>query len=358
MLREQTGRPWSHLEKAAKSAKECRGTIEKLVREQALIPTDTSLITFGSLARDERTQGSDCDWTLLVDGLADGGHHESAAKIVRVLDEKKIAKPPGPTGVFGTLAYSHELVHQIGGEEDTNRNTTRRILLLLESTAIPGTNSVLVRERVIRQIIKRYLEQEPDLLLPNGKRRIPRFLLNDIVRYWRTMAVDYARKVRDRQADGWALRNIKLRLSRKLTFVSGMLTCFDCVLCPQSGESEDDLFKKTETRLLSVQEHILKYVESTPIEILAKAVGIYSPDDETRKQLACQLFDAYDSFLGVLDDPGKREALETLPPNADEKDQGFQDARRVGKDFQTGLTQLFFHTNADLTATTQEFGVF
>jgi len=32
---------------------------------------DTSIVVFGSLARDEFTAGSDIDWTLLIDGSAD-----------------------------------------------------------------------------------------------------------------------------------------------------------------------------------------------------------------------------------------------------------------------------------------------
>ena len=34
------------------------------------------------------------------------------------------------------MAFSHEIVHHIGGQADTNRNTTQRILLLLEATAL------------------------------------------------------------------------------------------------------------------------------------------------------------------------------------------------------------------------------
>jgi hypothetical protein len=50
--------------------------------------------------------------------------------------ENLSAKEVGREGLFGSMAFSHDLVHQIGGEDDTNRNTTRRILLLLESKVI------------------------------------------------------------------------------------------------------------------------------------------------------------------------------------------------------------------------------
>jgi len=105
---------------------------------------------------------------------------------------------------------------------------TQRILLLLESLPI-GTRSAY--DRVVRAVVDRYLEEEAQLLVEGGKEfKVPRFLLNDIVRFWRTMAVDFASKQRDRGGEGWGLRNAKLRMSRKLIFASGLLVCFACNL--------------------------------------------------------------------------------------------------------------------------------
>ena len=60
------------------------------------------------------------------------------------------------------------------------------------------------------------------------------FLLNDIVRFWRTMAVDFASKQKEiALEEGWGLRNAKLRMSRKLIFASGLLVCFGCNLDSQ-----------------------------------------------------------------------------------------------------------------------------
>jgi hypothetical protein len=86
-------------------------------------------------------------------------------------------------------AFSHSLVHEIGGLADSHVNTTRRILLLLESKAI-GDRTVC--DRVIRALLSRYLEEDTHFHPASGSRSfVPRFLLTDVVRYWRTIAVDY-----------------------------------------------------------------------------------------------------------------------------------------------------------------------
>ena len=110
------------------------------------------------------------------------------------------------------MAFSHDIIHEIGGQDDTNKNMTQRILLLLESCAIGERTDAY--ERVIRGVINRYLEEDNDLLTHDSKRYRCSILLNDIVRFWRTMAVDFASKQRDRAGKGWGLRNAKLRMSR------------------------------------------------------------------------------------------------------------------------------------------------
>jgi hypothetical protein len=83
-------------------------------------------VVYGSLARDEFTKGSDVDWTLLIDGPANRRHLDTAHDIEAKLEELGMKEPSRD----GAMTFSHELVHQIGGEDDRNSNTTRRILLL------------------------------------------------------------------------------------------------------------------------------------------------------------------------------------------------------------------------------------
>lgn len=249
------------LKKAREESLRTRAELDSLLSTQIgkYSSEDTSLVVFGSLARGEWTSKSDLDWTFLVDGGANSDHLRISQDIHRVLQEAKF-QPPGPTGTFGNLAFSHDIIHQIGGQNDSNRNTSQRILLLLESCAVGKRTDAY--ERVLRGVINRYMEEDTHPLEHDSRRyRVPRFLLNDIVRFWRTMAVDFASKQRDRAGAGWGLRNAKLRMSRKLIFASGLLVCFSANLDPdlQSGISTD----KDDIRI-RLAEHIRECVSKTP----------------------------------------------------------------------------------------------
>jgi len=311
---------------------------------------EVSIVVFGSLARGEWTDGSDVDWTLLIDGPADP-EHRKIAHIISTSLEKGGLGEPDPAGAFGNMAFSHDIIHQIGGQKDTNRNTTQRILLLLESRAFMGK---LVYDGVIRSVLMRYLEDDISFLSPKGKGKkykIPRFLLNDIVRYWRTMAVDYAHKRYERAGKGWALRNIKLRMSRKLIFVSGLLTCFSCYLNPSSVIEE--VSTGTRDSKTGLVEHLVKYVGMTPLEVLAESLFKYASEDTAR-----QIMNAYDSFLSKLAVSDIRGHLKDLDISKTDTDETFNELCEISRKFQDGLSSFFFDDNNDLAELIRKYGVF
>ena len=110
-----------------------RKALEEAFRGQ--VASDTTVMLFGSIAREEMTLGSDTDWILLVDGQAFPEHEDQTRDVACTLKKNGFGEP-GRSGVFGCMVASHSMVHKIGGEDDTNSNTTRRVLLLFESFPI------------------------------------------------------------------------------------------------------------------------------------------------------------------------------------------------------------------------------
>lgn len=337
---------------AARSAAETRRELDHILSRELgeYTSEDASLVVFGSLARDEWTSGSDLDWTYLIDGQADPAHLRITQDIQSVIEQHKDKfKAPGQTGTFGNMTFSHELVHQIGGQHDTNRNTTQRILLLLESKAIGKRTDAY--ERVLKAVINRYLEEDNHLLSPDGKSyRVPRFLLNDIVRFWRTMAVDFASKQRDRGGKGWGTRNAKLRMSRKLIFASGLLICFGCQLDTElpSRIGPDESGIK-----LPLVNHLGESTRLTPLQIVAKEASAHGVPE----QIVQDLLSSYADFLAILDNASEREVLERLRAEDSRTDGLFGRIRSMSATFEHALDNIFFE-NESIAPLTRKYGVF
>ena len=258
------------------------------------------------------------------------------------------SKPPGAEGTFGSMVFSHDLIHEIGGEDDTNQNTTRRLLLLLESRAVGREDAY---HRVVRSILNRYLLEDRGLWKGSGH-RVPRFLQNDFARYWRTMAVDFAYKLRKRAGKGWAIRNIKLRMSRKLIYVSGLLACHRCHL-DYSPQDRKGIFGDPD-RHKEVVEHMEAVFRETPLDFVAGVLLRYAHlDDAARK-----IFGAYDGFLGILADDQSRGHLERLTEDLADKDETYQRARQFSHSFRDGLLAFFFDPESELDDMTKNYGVF
>jgi hypothetical protein len=311
---------------------------------EGYVPDETSFVVFGSLARFEFTNGSDLDWTLLLDGRADPAHKDAEIRLGPRLRDLGF-KDPNPVGTFGGLTVGHDLIHKIGGDDDTNRNTTQRILLLLESTPVverPGYRDV------VHNVLRRYIEE--DFLAPGESPfRVPRFLQNDVARYWRTMAVDFAHKRRVRGGSGWALRTAKLRMSRKLIYVAGLLSCFSC---------GTEFVRETEidprVGMFRLVEHLEGLVRKTPLDIVARFVLQYFGE---LSGMAQDLFGAYDEFLGLLDD-SRRDHLDGLSPEGAHTDDVYKHVRLMSDRFQDALTRMFFDSETPLPELTKRYGVF
>jgi hypothetical protein len=261
----------------------------------------TAVVLMGSWGRRELTRGSDDDFVVLGEG------HPSPDDVRAVLD-----RPPGVEGVFGGRVLEADLVQRIGLGHDTNENLTRRMLFLLESVALTGE---AVHAAARAAVLRRYLDA--------GVRdqRVPRFLLNDLIRYWRTICVDFEGKAYERAEEGWGLRNAKLRTSRKLLFAGGLLPVLEC------HELQRDAMPAALERELALP----------PTDRVAAAFLRYEAVDAGARTLG-----AYDAFVGLLDDDEARAHLRGLTREAAQGDRGFRRARALGDQVESGLLALLF----------------
>jgi hypothetical protein len=297
------------------------------LRERAagfLIDPDASVVLFGSWGRRELTGQSDDDYLVLVDGAERPQVRPDPDGLRALVGGSE--REPGAHGGFGEVAFCADLVDRIGLDEDINRNLTRRMLLVLESVAIAGEDA---HRRCFERVLDGYLRDSLQ------DRHPPRFFINDLIRYWRTICVDFVGKERE-GPEKWALRNAKLRTARKLLFASGLLP----LLLSQR-------FRKDEIRPFLIDQFA-----APPTDRVAHAFLVAGAIDPGTRALS-----AYDRWIGMLDDPAVREQLQSLRKEDAKASPVFQEVRRHADELEHGLLALLFDTR-QLRALTREYAIF
>ncbi|HWI21488.1 MAG TPA: hypothetical protein VNT22_02635 [Baekduia sp.] len=284
---------------------------------------DCALAFVGSWGRAELTGDSDDDWLIVVGGDPRTGVQPDPAAVAAALD----GPPPGRENLFGQVAFAGQLAGDIGLQADTNANLTRRLLLLLESCPVTGADTWhATREAIL----------DGYLATRSRDHRPPLFLLNDVVRYWRTIAVDFEGKDRARGGTGWGLRNGKLRTSRKLLFASALLPILEChrLTRPQ------------------MHEYLRAQFAAPPLDRVAAAFIAYEAVDPGARLLA-----GYDRFLQLLDDPDTRAELSALAEADSHASAVFGEVRAIADQVQAALLALLFD-DTRLAKVTREYAVF
>lgn len=285
------------------------------------LPVDASVAVFGSGARHELTEGSDDDWAVLVNGPT--GERLDVAAVVALAEQHLGAdtRKPGAQDIFGGSISCDALAERIGLDEDTNSNLTRRALLLLESIEVAGSAHSACRRRVL----DRYLNYGVKDFRP------PRFLLNDIVRYWRTVGVDFEGKHRESGDDDpkWVARNAKLRTSRKVLFAGGLIPILQCHLC-----AKPEMLAYLDAQL-----------STPPTDRLAAAFDHYEAIDE-----GVRCFAAYDRWIEIMRSADAREELADLRLDTRDASPLFAEIRAIGETLEQCLIALLFDTRLSQVA--------
>lgn len=319
-LSEASGREFPNLLAARRRTQEGLEARRQALSE-LVIDGDTAVVLMGSWGRAEVTSDSDDDFMVLVHG---GGRAERSPSIEQV--RAVLDKSPGEQGIFGVPVASTQLIEQIGLDEDSNSNHSRRMLLLLESAPVAGET---IHTAVRSELVGRYLDASVKDYY------VPRFLLNDLIRYWRTICVDFAGKEHVGPKK-WGIRNAKLRTSRKILFAGGLLPVFGCAAFDREQMRQ---FLENQLKLL-------------PTDRIAEAFLNHGAVDEGGRSIG-----AYDDFLGRLGDPAFRMELSEVTRATAKDSSAFREAARLGEELERGLLALLFETEP-LRRLTREYVVF
>ena len=283
------------------------------------------IVAFGSMARDEMAPASDFDYLVIATEIVPDPHlievfRQAAVSALEVIG----ADRPGSSGLFGGMIGAPDMVNQIGLDDDTNKSLTRRILVLQESICLNKHDGY---EQLVSSILSRYLHDYKDDEIP----RVPRFLFNDMVRYWRTIAVDYqAKRWQEMAGTKWGLRYLKLRSSRKWTFAGSILALFMPVIenCP------------------TTRSYLMRQFSMPPLARLAQLHSFIDPSGQTASSLR-QVLSIANDFQGWQNNKEWRKSVAQVDnPTAVAAPHEFQIARDRTHKLQEALEGLFLSSEA------------
>lgn len=254
----------------------------------------------GSYGRLEAWAESDIDLFFLYDS-ADDTERFPWTRFVRlsarlIETTEKMGFPPfSGDGKYLELQYVSEMERVLGSPQDDSLNAfTARMLLMLESRPL---HDEPVYEGLLRRIIgfyyRDFVDYESDFL--------PTFLLNDILRFWRTLTLNYehhrlkllplsGEELERKKADS-ALKNYKLKVSR-------LATCFSMVA--NLGSLEPPV----------TPEQVFDLCRMTPRERFAEL----AERNTAALPLLARLSDLYDEFLDQVQRPEEELEAEFRDP--------------------------------------------
>lgn len=254
---------------------------EKIAAEPVLNDARVTIFSAGSLGRLEAGGNSDLD-IFVVAKPHDIGRLSEVRLLARLADlNDSMGFPPFSDEMRYMKVYDgNKLIKDTGKPRDDSENSfTTRMLLLLESA--PLCNDGLYLD-MLDHVCENYFRDN------KGKKEFrPLFLINDLLRYWRTLCLNYE-QCREDPAKPWRKKNMNLRFSRLTTVFATVAL----LMVERPAQARD--FKDA--------------VLLTPLERLARAV------DGLNSSLVLEKFqsflDHYASFLRIKDNPNPEKLLE------------------------------------------------
>lgn len=286
------------------SAERLEALKSELELAQDIIGAEGTIFATGSYGRLEAGPGSDLD-VFIVSLKKDNTNGPSLNQVrqIRLKSELIVAVEKAGIAEFdsgGKFLQTHlfdEIVSEVGSPQDDYKNTfTGRMLLILESRPILGEG---VYRNLKTDAIRSYFRDFEG----NESEFVPFFLINDLLRMWRTFCVNYEYFSAQATSD-WRIKNLKLKYIR-------MLTCFSAVIHLSalyrlnSTVTPDDVEKMS---LLTPVERLEQFQPDKLLSDVSNAVEV--------AEKANEILEDYGKFLEFVQE--KNEAIRALKKDEEE----------------------------------------
>lgn len=228
----------------------------------------------GSLGRLEMTLNSDldlffvsmndCEEDLMKKNL---NRYLFFAKLYEINREMEFSEP-SKCGEYWDFINKNDMLDIGSRKEDFNNSFTTRLLLVLESKPIFNMEAY---DHLVEETVNRYFVDYDD----HQNEFYPLFMMNDILRYWYTLTLNYEYR-RDDKDDinkkNW--KRLKLKYAR-------LITCFSMLAC---------LYHKVIT-----PDFVIKCIKMTPFERL----DMLASENATIKDIVTDIKKEYEWFLDL-----------------------------------------------------------
>lgn len=267
----------------------------------------------GSLGRGEMSDRSDLDIFILRNRIVQSpltnlNEIRLKARLVEVARKQGYEEFSRDGKFLKAHDVKEDLIGKLGTAEDDYVNVfTARMLLLLESRPVLESSFY---KQAIEATIAEYWRDYPQ----NSTSFLPIFLMNDIMRFWKTLCLNYEERTGAEKVTNIGkrrLHNYKLKHSR-------LMTCYSGIIYLQAVLQRDKGTVSPEAAITMVYES-----PTSRLETVARVM----PDAESAVQ---KILDGYSRFLEICDQ--EKSSLEEQFTQSDFKRTRIAEAKQFGDD--------------------------
>ncbi len=246
----------------------------------------------GSLGRMEAAPNvSDCDAIVVLhDDVEEGSRKAVHDKVWDVLKNLGVEAPKA-TGNFADPTTAKDLCDKkhVGASDENMKVFSKRVLLLLETQPLYNEQEY---DRLITEVVEGY----GDRYVSKDSKKEWGFLINDLVRYFRSLCVNYQWDF-ENEPEKWCLRNVKLRHSRLIMYGGLRMLLGEC-----SRERKDKVgWLRGRLRMTPLERTAFVYAQRTD-------TGFF------------RIAGFYNTFLRHLNDADVRDELMQFEPESESYD--------------------------------------